>query len=185
MINLLPPQEKERLLLQRYEKLTTILGWVVLIFLTFLTLVLFSVKFYILAQAAYQEEILANVKNKYQTPDFLFFKDAIQKQNFSLEIADAFYKKEFYVSDVLKIISKIDRPAGVRVNDIVIDRQREPDIMLVSMSATSDTRDDLVIFKNTVEKDERVKNLSFPPSNWIKPADINFYMTFEIHSTKN
>ena len=157
----------------------------VLIFLIFLILVLFSVKFYVLTQAEYQEEILTSVKNNYQTPDFLFFKDVIQKQNLSLKIADAFYKKESYVSDILKIISEINRPAGIRVHDITVSRQAQSGIMLVTMSATSDTRDNLVAFKNVIEKDKRIKNLYFPPNNWIKSSDVSFNMTFEVDSVKD
>lgn len=191
MINLLPPKEKEHLLLEKRKKLITILGWLVLIFLIFLILVLFSVKFYILTQSSYQQEALTDLKNKYQTPDFLFFKDVIQKHNLSLKIADTFYKKQAYVSDVLKIISEIDKPAALHLTDITIDHlpaqagQTQDTKILVTIFGVSDSRDDLIIFKSNVEQHSDIKNVYFPPNNWIKPTSINFYMTFEVDPLKN
>lgn len=189
MINLLPPQEKEHLLLEKRKKLIIILGWVFLMFLIFLTLVLFSVKFYILTQASWQEEVLTDLKNTYQTPDFLFFKDIIQKHNLSLKTADNFYKKEIYVSNALKAIAAIDRPAALHLTDVTVGHLplqpgQAQDTMLVTIFGVSDTRDSLVIFKSNVEQIHNIKNVYFPPNNWIKSADINFYMTFEVGLAK-
>src|SRR3989338_7348676 len=171
MINLLPPKEKEHLLLGKYKKL---------IILIFLILVLASVKFYILSQAVYQKEVLAGLENKYQTPDFLFFKDMIQKYNLSLKTADIFYKKQAYVSGALQTISEIERPAGLYLTSIAIDRPDQDNKATVTVFGVSDTRDSLILFKSNVEQNSRVKNIYFPPNNWIKSTGVNFYMTFEI-----
>ena len=180
MVNLLPPREKEYLLLERREKLITVLGYVVLVFLVFLLLVLFSVKFYLLAQEAYQSEILADLESKYQTPDFLFFQDIIQKYNTSLAIADNFYKNEVRISDALKVISELERPKGLYLTNIAIEKSAQEEKMMATVSGVSNTRDSLIYFKDSVDKNENVKSIYFPANNWIKPIDFAFYLTFEI-----
>ena len=184
MINLLPPQEKEQLLLEKRRRLLMVLGNVLLIFLVFLTLVLFSVKFYILGQAVYQTQILTTLENQYQTPDFLFYKDLIEKHNYSLVLADQFYKKETSVSDAVKMISGIEKPAGLYLTNVTIEKGKDNAIM-ASVSGISNNRDSLINFKSKIEEQKNIKNIYFPATNWIKPADFPFYVTFEYIYVKN
>ena len=180
MINLLPKNEKENLLFDRDKKMIMVLGYIIIIALMCLSLFLFSIKFYILGDVASQNVLLGITEKSYQNPDFLTFKDMIQKYNLSLKTADIFYKKQAYVSGALQTISEIERPAGLYLTSIAIDRPDQDNKATVTVFGVSDTRDSLILFKSNVEQNSRVKNIYFPPNNWIKSTGVNFYMTFEI-----
>ena len=180
MINLLPPGEKEELISENNKKLAMVLGNVIVISLVCLVLVLFSLKFYILGEVNYQKTILDNSEKKYQTPDFLLFKQIIQRYNSILIKVDKFYEKETYFNDALKTILMVQMPNGLSLTSITMDRTKEGDKIRVNVSGISDSRDNLSIFKNNIEGDKKIENVYFPPEDWIKPRNINFYLTFEI-----
>ena len=179
MINLLPPEEKEHLFLERNKKLVVILGWILIISLICLTLILFSVKLYILGQVNHQKGILNVTETKYKTSDFLFYNDIVKKYNADLIKANTFYEKEIYFSDAIKTILDIQRPNGLFFNDISM-KNSEDNKIKTTISGISDTRDNLLIFKNNIESNNKIENIYFPPNSWIKTKNINFYVTFEI-----
>jgi hypothetical protein len=80
MINLLPPQQKEELVLEIKKNLFITLCGILLIFLICLSLILFSLKFYILGEVNSKEIILEQSEKKYETPDFLSFKENITQK---------------------------------------------------------------------------------------------------------
>lgn len=181
MINLLPPKEKEELLLEKNKNLVIVLGNVVLISLISLILVLFSVRFYILGEINYQKFVLANTEKKYQTPDFVFFKNFIDKHNGYLVGIESFYEKQFHVREVLKTIAQIQRPNGLYLTSVEI-KNKESNKISVSIYGISDNRDNLLAFKDSIENNGKIKNIYFPPNNWVKSFDLNFYLTFDYES---
>ncbi len=191
MINLLPPKEKEELISERNKKLAIVLGNIIVISLACLALILFSLKFYILREINYQKNIYDNNEEKYQNPDFLLFKGLVEKYNTTLVQINDFYKKEIYFNDILKNVIEIQRPAGLYLTSIDIHRVKEDNLptsatsetlragkIKVSLSGVSNTRDNLLIFKSNIEKDEKIENVYFPSHNWIKPKDIIFNLNF-------
>ena len=193
MINLLPPKEKEKLLFEKNKKLTIVLGNIIIISLVCLILILFSLNLYILGDVNYQRIILDNTKKKYQTQDFLLFQNLIKKYNASLVQVDNFYKEEIYFSDILKTISEIERPKGVYLTSLTINKVKEKNLgvsatskslasgkIKVTIFGISDTRDNLLAFKENIENNKEITNIYFPPNSWIKPSNINFNLTFEI-----
>src|SRR5258706_2737138 len=124
MINLLPPKKKEELLLEKTKKLVIILGITILIPLICFILFLLSIKFYLLAEVNSQQVMLEQTKEKYQTPDFLTFNDIIQKDNKILLQLESFYKKEIYISEVLKMISDVPRPKNLYFTDLSLDKDQ-------------------------------------------------------------
>ena len=182
MINLLPPKEKEELSLEGNKKLVIVLGNLVLISLVCLILILFSLKFYILKEISYQKIVLDNTEKKYQASNFLSFKEIIQKYNANLVKIDNFYKKEIKVSDILKTILEVPRPEGLYFENISVENNKngtENKKTKVTISGISKTRDNLLIFKENIENSKTIENVYFPPSNWVKNKDINFYLTLE------
>lgn len=177
MINLLPQKEKDALFLRRIKNLAIILGSTIIIFLICLILVLLSVKFYILAEVGYQKFLLQDTQKKYQSPDAANLKNVIQKYNESLPIVLSFYQNEIYFSDILGIISEIQRQAGLYFTNISIDGHDK-----VSISGVSATRDDLIAFQKNLEKQNAIKNISFSPDSWINPVKTNFNLTFDFIS---
>ena len=179
MINLLPPKEKEEILQENNMSLVIVLGNIFVICLVCLALILFSLKFYILARVSSEEFFLNDAEKQYKTPDFLQTKQIVQKYNETLIKIDNFYKKEVHLYDTLKTILEIQRPNGLLFTRITIDRKKEDNAFKVSLNGVSDTRDNLLIFKDNIENNKVIGNLNFPASNWVRSKDISFSLSFE------
>ena len=184
MMNLLPPQEKRELALQQNKKLAMVLGGVVLIFLVSLSMALFSVKFYLLGEVTYQKNILGTTEKKYETPDFLASKSLIQSYNASLVKMNEFYQHDILASGALKTLLAVERPAGLSLTNIFAQKNlaeagKKNTVVKVSFSGISEARDDLMLYKTSLESNPDIKNIYFPPNNWIKPSELSFYITFE------
>lgn len=179
MINLLPPQEKEKLLMEVNKRITIILGIIVLIPLVSLVMVLLSIKFYILGEINSNKLVLQQAQAQYQTSSFLEFKGIIQKSNTTLVNLRSFYKKEVYVSQILKIISGISRPEDLYVTTLLLDRTENQKIK-ATISGFSKSRDDLITFQKNIQQDKRIENIYFSPESWVEAQNVKFYLTFEI-----
>lgn len=184
MINLLPPAEKEEILIKKNERLIISLGSVLLIPLICLIMLLFALKFYVLGEIISQEVVFGDIDKKYQTADFLSSKESIQKYNLLLVKINNFYKEEIYFSDALKAISEIKRSDGLYLNSIIIKKGDDNDGFNVSISGVSNTRNNLLIFKSNIENDRRIKNINFPPDYLTKPVNITFNLIFEFNPPK-
>ncbi|OGZ70589.1 MAG: hypothetical protein A3F47_01450 [Candidatus Staskawiczbacteria bacterium RIFCSPHIGHO2_12_FULL_38_11] len=180
MINLLPPEEKKALQLVIKKNLVIVLWYMAIMSLLALSLILFLVKLYILQDESYQKTTLDSIKKQYQTAEFISLKNNIQKYNTSLAKADDFYKKQIYFSDVLKNVLEVQRPEGLYFESILVEKNKDNSGVKVSISGLSGTRDGLLIFKNNLEANGKIKNVNFPPANWVKPKDINFNLTLEM-----
>ncbi|MBI3631459.1 MAG: hypothetical protein HY219_01155 [Candidatus Staskawiczbacteria bacterium] len=180
MINLLPPKEKEQLFLEKNKKLVVILGCILTISLICLALVLFLIKLYVSERVNNQKSILNFIETKNQAPDFSYYNDLIEKYNTNLIKVNTFYKKEIYFSDVIKTILDVQKPDGLFFNDMSIENDKENNKTKVAVFGTSDTRDNLLIFKNNIESNNKIRNVYFPANSWTKTKDVNFNVTFEI-----
>lgn len=178
MINLLPPEEKEKLFLKSREKLSTILGITALVFLICLILVLLSIKFYILADTDYQKTILQQTKQAYQTPEVTNLNNTIKKYNGILSQLNSFYGAELYFSRSLETITGVAAPDGLYLANFSLVRDEGGGIR-VAVSGTSSTRDDLLIFKKNVEDNKSIASPYFSPESWINQQNTNFSLTFE------
>ena len=183
MINLLPPEEKEARHLENDKKVAIILGVIVLVWGLCLVLMLASLHFYILGEINSKNFVLEQAKLQYQTPSFLSFKDIIQKNNAVLTTLDSFYKKELDFSQVLQIISDLERPQGLSLTNLSVQKQDNQSVK-VTASGFSPSRDDLLAFQKSIQKDARIKNSYFSPESWIDPQNVTFYLPFEIPKQK-
>lgn len=178
MINLLPLEEKQKLLAEKKEKLTKIWGIIILVFLVSLILILLSIKFYILTATDLQKYILAQTEKKYQTDDFTNLNNTIGKYNKILSQLDSFYKKEVYFSHALDLITGVQSPKDLYLNNFSIIRDAKGKIQ-VSLSGASESRDDLLVFKKNIEQSSEISNLYFSPESWINQKNVVFSLTFE------
>lgn len=185
MINLLPQSEKELLFLGRVKKLVIILGSIFIVFLICLILVLLSVKFSIFAEVSSQKFLFQEAKKSYSSPDAERLKNAIQKYNNVLPSVLSVYQEDMHFSDILASISKIERPKGLRLTDISLNRQDNENKVKASISGASDTRENLVSFQKNLEKQPEIKNISFSPESWISPANVNFNLTLDFPKNGN
>ena len=178
MINILPPKEKELLRLEQTKNLVIILGFVAMVSLICLIFILLSVKYYILSSVDRQKLISQEVAKQHQSPNFTEFKNIIVRYNKILPETVSFYKNEVYFSDMLSVISGIERPEALYFNKIYIDRDEKGGKTKISVFGFSDTRENLLLFQKKIQESQKIKNIYFAPESWINPKDINFSFTF-------
>ena len=187
MINLLPPKEKEKLIRENNKKLVMVLGNIVVVSLVCLFLILFSLKFYILGEIVSQKFTLDDAEKQYQNKDFIILKEVVEKYNAVLAKIDNFYKKKTDFNFALRYILEIQKPDGLYLTDINMDKIKEDNKIKINVYGVSDTRENLLIFKNNIENSLlekleqtlKIKNVNFPPNNWVKSKNINFNFTFD------
>jgi Tfp pilus assembly protein PilN len=181
MINLLPPEEKNKLLNEEKEKIVIILWILLLFFLLCCFLIILSINFYISGQLEYQNIISKNFNNNEEDKEmqnlrknFIDFNDTI------LKIKD-FYNQRIYFSQILEDISEmIPEDAYLTNVSVVLSSKEKVNSAQISLSGFISKRDSLLKFKEALEKRDDIKEVFFPPSNWTKPENINFSLTFRI-----
>jgi len=179
MINLLPPKEKEDLLLRQKEKLFLIWEWAFLIFLICLCLLLILIKYQLLTLVDYQKNLFKEAKQKTEIAEFVDLNKTVQKYNEILSQLKLFHKKESRISDVWKIMIDIERIRGLYLNNFLLTKPESGNIQ-VKISGYTNSRENLLVLKKNMEEKPGIKNLYFPLENWLEPENINFYLTFEV-----
>ena len=183
MINLLPLEEKKKLFLIKNERLAIVWCIIILVTLVCLALILCSIKFYILAETDNQKNILTQIEKKNNNPEFINLSNLIKNYNITLAQLNSFYKKEIYFNQALGIIIGIPNPKGLYLSNFSLSRNNDGTIQ-VSISGSSDTRNNLLLFKDSIEKNKKIINPYFSPESWISPKNANFSITFGINQNE-
>ena len=183
MINLLPPKEKEGFILEIRKNLFTTLGGIVLVCLISLILILFSLKFYIFGEVNFRKILFDHQEKKYQTPDFLQFKGIVQNYNADLSQIYSFLGKEIYFSDVLKNILEIQKPQGLYFTGLSLNRDDSGKIKVIILGL-SNSRENILLFRENIKKSDKISNLYFSPDSWIKAVNSNFNVSFDFVPNK-
>lgn len=184
MINLLPPLEKKALAAAQYKKMVVVLGISGLVAITCMALILLSLNFYLLGDAAAQKSALEELEKKYQTPSFIASKSLIEKYNALLARGSLFYSREAYASRILAFVASLQKPSGISMVDIAIKKDQERKVFKVTLLGKSATRQALQSFKDAIDglanqPSALIANVDFPTENWIKPTNSAFRITFD------
>lgn len=177
MINLLPPNEKKELFLEKKRRLFVALGAVVIISLFSLILILFSVKTYIKGQIEDQGFFLEQTKKEHEKSDIKDFQEIIKKYNKTLTGLKKFYGEKVYWNEILERVSKIER-AGIYFTNLSCNKEEKANEIKVTVTGFSNTRENLSSFKENLEKEKSFTNIYFSPVSWTKSVDVDFYLTF-------
>ena len=173
MINLLPPEEKERLLLER-RKTMVIIIWVAFLFFLFsFFLILILVNVYLQTQIISQKSILEEIERESQKAEIQNLLEKVNSANKNLEKLESFYKQKIYFIGILEKVSNT-LPSGLNLVSFSISPPK------ISLSGFALSRENLFEFKNNIEKESSFKDAYFPPANWVKPNNIDFVVTFDI-----
>jgi Tfp pilus assembly protein PilN len=175
MINLLPPQQKEELLQEEKFKLVLILGILFLIFLICLILILFSIKIYISGEVETQKILLSQEEERFKGTQTQNLEEKIISSNQILSKLSSFYSRQISLTEVLEKISQ-GLPSGAYLTIFNFNSENNQ----VSLSGFSSSREILLEFKKNLEKEENFQEIYCPPSNWVKPTDIDFVVNFKI-----
>ena len=186
MINLLPPQQKEELLEEEKYNLVLTLGILFLIFLISLTLILFSIKISISGQLEAQKILLSQGEERFKGTQIQNLEEKINISNQTFSKLNLFYQNQLNLTETLEKISET-LPPGTYLTNLNFSLLTVPAggkapqyVAQISVSGFSPTREILLEFKENLDKEGAFGEIYFPPSNWVKPADIDFSVNFKI-----
>ncbi len=180
MINLLPLQEKQKIVLEKKTRLAIVLGIVVLVTLVCFILILLSIEFYILTGTDYQKSTLNQIKTENKNLDSVELTSVVKKYNGAVSQINSFYEKEFYINQALDIVSNIPTPKDLYLTNYLINRNNDGGLKF-EISGVSGTRDDLLVFKKNIEATKEIRSPIFSPESWLSPKNANFSLVFEIY----
>jgi len=184
MINLLPPEEKERNIAGKKRKVLIIFWFYGFFFLCVFSMVLFFLNSYIKNDIEISKIMLQSAEKGFEGEGIKDIQVKISEANKILLNVNGFYKKKIYFSDVIDKISKVV-PGGIYLNNLsaVFDKGDDKGsgpFFKFSLSGFVPKRDTLFELKKNLEADSYFQNIDFPTSNWVKPEDINFFISFNI-----
>ena len=165
MINLLPSKEKRILEAENTLKLVIIWGVIALFIIIALSLILLSIKFYVSGMVEAQEILVRLEEERFTRSQAQDLANEIVQLNAELGRLDSFYKNQG------------------RLNTLYFNIQNENGVQILKNSLTgySPDRETLFVLKKNLEDEVDFREIDFPPLNWVKPADINFSVTFNIN----
>ena len=181
MINLLPPQEKEFLKTEIKKRKIFIVWFLFFFFFLCFSLTLLSIDFYIKGEIEYQNTVMMEIENKEQG---VLIKEIIKNTDFFnkiIEKLDSFYLKKTYFSEILEKTAKF-LPKDSYLNNIsfAVKQDKKSTNIEVAVSGFIASRESLFEFKKLLEKENGMQDIYFPPSNWTKPNNIEFFINFKI-----
>lgn len=180
MLNLLPNFEKRLLAQERRKRLFIVLFSEFLVFLVCMVLVLLAIVFYGLTEVTSQNFLLEQAKNESQSSEFLYFENVMQDYNQKLVLVDSFYKNKKSLLGALNALLSAERPAGLYFSKFSLQADNQTGNIKVVITGASNTRENLIIFKNNIEAESKIKNIVFSPDSWIRQKDIIFNLTLNI-----
>lgn len=189
MINLLPAIYKEELKREERIHLVFILMALIILFLISLSLLLFATRIYLAGQIQAQEVILEAQREGFQ--EHRPVKEQIQSINLNISNVSAFYEQKTGVSEVLSRISSA-LPSGFYLTSFryigpgtVFQGQNQAGKGMgqISVNGFAPTRDALLLFRDTLERDALFVRVVFPQSNLETRENINFSFSAELDMT--
>jgi len=173
-LNLLPPAEKKILAAEQTQRWILFYGSSILaIFLAFITL-LAAEWFYISVQLKSASESFAALQSGAQGQDLKSQEGLIKDLNRQLENISKIQQNHKSFSAFLVALTEFT-PAGIKITNISIDEKWQAII-----TGHAALRDDMLAFKEALEKSGWTENLESPLANLLKQTDINFYFKFGI-----
>ena len=183
MINLLPTKQKRELLEQERLRLLFILGALFLAFLLSFALILILVKSYFL-QSIENERVLFKEREKIVSLYSDTETEITQANNLFSNILSV-YKNQYKLTDTLEEVYRIF-PNGTYLSgfNFTISQQVvngvPKNLAKVALTGVCPTRDLLLQFKDSLQKQDNFANVYFSPNSWIEPINPNFNVSFEL-----
>ena len=179
MINLLPPQEKQKLLEEEKYRIFLILVSLGFLFLVSLSLILFSIKIYIAGQTASQKIFINLKEEEFATLTGQNLEKEIRLINQNLSKLNSFYQQQPNFSELLEKIYKTLPPQTYLTTFSLRPLAEEENIFQVSLTGYCPSRELLREFKRNLEAQPEFEEVYFPLANWVKLRDIDFSVTFQ------
>lgn len=173
-LNLLPPQEKEAIAVDRAHRWIIFYGSAILGILLIFIVLLGTIWLYLAIQLKTVSVNLNSSQAGLQGQDLKTQQDLIAQLNKDLVEMDVLQKNHKLYSKFLIALTELI-PAGARLNGLDINDKEE-----VIMEGFAQRRDQVIFLKDSLEKSALFSNVESPLSNLVKQADINFYFKFNL-----
>jgi len=177
MINLLPPQFKKKLEKERKQRLMLIWLMIIIFSLGCFYLILISFKIYLFGKIEVERILVDAQKKQFEEFNLKDTEKEILSLNENIQKILSFQKNTPFIGECLEKIS-ILLPKDCYLFSLSIIPSDKEKKCTVSLSGYIKERESLVEFKKRLEKEDSFSNIYFPPSNWVKPKDINFFVRF-------
>jgi Tfp pilus assembly protein PilN len=183
MINLLSPQQKEKLAEQKTLRLLVILGTSVLVFFASFLLIAVSLLIHLKGEIQAQETSMRSVELRVEQGTLQSLKD----RNTAFREVAAFYKNTTTPSSLIEYIAQelpqdlfltsLSYTPGTSTKTKGITKETRSHIILTGFAST---RDSLFLFRENLHSTKVFENIVFPPSNWVNPRDIGFSVEMDV-----
>ncbi|KKQ67561.1 MAG: hypothetical protein UT22_C0019G0010 [Parcubacteria group bacterium GW2011_GWC2_39_11] len=176
MINLLPPKEKNKILTEIKIKVAAIHWFLVLFFISCLLAFFVFINLYIKIQLDAQRAKADQIMGFSFKAEELDLEKRIALLDFDVAEINKFYENKVYFSEIFDKISAV-MPGNIYFTNLTVDKKKEE--IVVSVSGFSPSREGLLELKKNIDKEgDYFQNVYFPQSDWVKPSDINFFISF-------
>lgn len=180
MINLLPPQEKQRLAQAETERMLVIWGFIIAVFLISFILTLLVVNVQIKGRADAQEILLQGLRQELEDPSVAQLKKELISANQLVARVEPVLAKHNKVSPIFDLIAGY-LPSGVYITRLSYNDSPRS----ITLEGFSPTRQMLLTLKSNLESEKLFSKVDFPPSNWIKSENIDFIVNLTLTDNGN
>lgn len=176
-LNLLPPNEKAIIKSERLRRWICFYGAAItaiaFVFIAFLMITWLVILIQLNAASANMDSIQKTFK-KEGVP---LQEDGLKTVNRRLRQINDLQQKQVSYYQLLNQLSKLT-PPGISLNGLSIDESAK-----AAIEGLAAQREQVLDFKDRLEKSKYFKNIASPLSNFVKETDINFSFQFETAST--
>src|SRR3989344_4096745 len=175
MINLIPNQEKKKMVRDFYYRLTIVFLGMLCVSLFIAILALLPAYLLSVSKNNIAKEKLEAQKNEPAPPFNQETLAMIKDLNLKLNLIENAEKDKFSVSEKVinaVLLKKIPNVKITRIfyeNDLLKGRK-------ISISGTAPSREVLLAFRQALENDTSFKEVDLPISNFVKGSNIEFYL---------
>ncbi len=176
-LNLLPPQEKDELKLERlYRWLIFYCSAAILIILLFIVFLTLIWSFIIIQLKSYTAT-LESTRTSFQGQSIENQQKLIGDFNLKLNKIDQIQNNHKYYSPALIHLAQLI-PSGIRIDAFVVDEQGN-----CILTGYAQKRSQLLLLKEALDKSSFFEKIDNPISNLTKQIDINFSFKFDLKPT--
>lgn len=178
-INLLPEKQKRALKEEEIWKKIFVILIFILIFIIFLILILYSLKLYIISKNEALKSLLEREEEELSDPQFQNFKKVTVETNQRLSKIQQFWQEQIFIIPVFEKISALT-PESIYFKSFSFQKiSQETTFAQIHLSGWTEKREDLFYFREELKKEGSFRELSFLPSSWMEPTNVNFSLSFK------
>ncbi|MBU2036666.1 PilN domain-containing protein [Patescibacteria group bacterium] len=176
-LNLLPPDEKEQLNLDRLRRWVVFYGSGLLCSLSVFIFLLIVIWFSLFIQLKSLGESLDIAQRSQQGQDLKAHQDLIKELNVKIEKLGQSEKDRQNYSLIFLALAKI-MPAGTRIERLSLDEKNQ-----MVIAGYAQKRENLLDLKASLEKSALFTDIESPLTNLIKQTDIAFSFTLTVKTS--